>query len=211
MDSLTSLNEEFEVKPILNNDNNLVSLNIKSKIKDNKTNKYKSITIKILDSKLLLDEELTELTKYFNCGSEGSKGRAENKIFPFPVKFPSKLTLMYSGIVPEYKFYDNLSYENYKLIYGCSAYGSSAAENYKFNFKNEAIKHIKSKLLALNEILIKFANIIFDEYHLNITKYKTYSSLGLAIFRSNFYNINNNCSINIIKGNLEKEIRKAYF
>jgi len=52
--------------------------------------------------------------------------------------------------------------------------------------------------------------MIFDEYHLNITNYKTYSSLGLAIFRSNFYNINNN-KINIIKGNLEKEIRKAYF
>jgi len=57
MDSLTSLNDEFEVKPVLNDDNKLVSLNIKSKIKDTKTNKYKSITIKILDSKLLLDEE----------------------------------------------------------------------------------------------------------------------------------------------------------
>ena len=189
MDSLTSSNDEFEVKPVLNNDNKLVSLSIKSRIKDSKTGaKYKSITIKILDSKLLLDEELIELVKYF-------APPCDNKVLPFPDKFATKVTLNYSGCVPEYKFYEKLTYENYKLIY---------VENYQFNFKDEAIKHLKLNLIALNEILIKFANIIFDEYHLNITKYKTYSSLGLAIFRSNFYNISDNPKINIIKGNLEK-------
>jgi hypothetical protein len=76
MDSLTSLNDEFEVKPVLNNDNKLIYLNIKSRIKNSKTGggaKYKSITIKLLDSKLLLDEELNELTKYFNSATQDNK------------------------------------------------------------------------------------------------------------------------------------------
>jgi hypothetical protein len=57
--------------------------------------------------------------------------------------------------------------------------------------------------------LIKFANICYDEFGVNITKHKTYSGLSFYIYLSNFYNIDYN--ITMIKGGVESEIRKSYF
>ena len=64
-------------------------------------------------------------------------------------------------------------------------------------------------LLSLVEILLKFSKIVYEEYGLNITKFKTVSALSLQIYLSNFYD--DKYDIKLIKGSLEKEIRKGYY
>jgi len=50
---------------------------------------------------------------------------------------------------------------------------------------------------------------VYEEYGLNITKFKTVSALSLQIYLSNFYE--DKYDIKLIKGSLEKEIRKGYY
>jgi len=90
--------------------------------------KDKVIYIKILESKLLLDEDLDNLIKYFNC-----KLSKENILIKFPDRFVSKLTLNYIGSVPDYKIF-NSSF--YLLIYNISFYKIY----YLINFYNTLYK-----------------------------------------------------------------------
>lgn len=64
-------------------------------------------------------------------------------------------------------------------------------------------------MLSLLDILSKFAEIIFEQYGLNITSCKTISGLSFKLYISNFYNKNYN--IKLIKGGVEKEIWKGYY
>jgi hypothetical protein len=50
---------------------------------------------------------------------------------------------------------------------------------------------------------------VYSEYGLNITEFKTISGLSLHIYLSNYYKQKYN--IKLIKGNLETEIRSAYY
>ena len=59
--------------------------------------------------------------------------------------------------------------------------------------------------------MIKFNNNIYNKYNLNITKYKTLSGLALAIFTSSYIPYNLKTEVKMIKGELEREIRSAYF
>ena len=61
------------------------------------------------------------------------------------------------------------------------------------------------------EALIKFSDRIYNKYQLNITKYKTLSGLAIAAYRSSYLPDNLRTEIKIVKGELETEIRKAYF
>ncbi len=192
MDSLSR--KDFQVIPIIKEDNSLVSLNIKKKIsiknsKGKLISQYK--TIKLLDSNLILNGSLRMLSKIFN--SKVEKGY-------FPYKFISENTLNYKGNVPHIKFFDNITINEYNKLFPV---------NTEYSVRTETKKYLNSDLLSLNEIMIKFAKMIFNDFNLNITKYKTISSLSLQIFLSNYYNLNSN--ITIIKGNVEEEIRKSYF
>lgn len=136
----------------------------------------------------MLNDSLRNLAKEFNCYT--LKGH-------FPYKFINEKTLRYQGSVPAYNYFTGLTESEYKKLY---------LQNNDFSIKFESLKYLKSDLLALSEIMIKFANIIFKEYGLNITKLKIISGLSLYIYLSNFYNIDHN--IMIIKGGIEKEIKK---
>jgi len=57
----------------------------------------------------------------------------------------------------------------------------------------------------------KFWINIFNEYNLNITKFKTLPSLSLGILTSNFYNKVKNLNIIMIKDKVEEDIRQPYF
>jgi hypothetical protein len=59
------------------------------------------------------------------------------------------------------------------------------------------------------KIVDKFSSIIFDEFSLNITNFKTISALSLNIYIINYYK--NEFNIKLLNGGIEQEIRKAYF
>lgn len=195
IDALTR--EDCKVKPIIKEDGSLISLKIIKKVNLKGTefvnnNKTKTRTINVYDSALMLNDSLRNLCKHFEC--HNIKGY-------FPYKFINYNTLMYCGQPPVYELFNttDLSLSDYNKLY---------PKNYEFSVKFETLRYLKLDLLALYEIMIKFSNIIFEEYGLNITKYKTISGLSLYIYLSNFYDINHN--IIKIKGGIKKEIKKAY-
>ena len=79
-----------------------------------------------------------------------------------------------------------------------------------WSFRDESLKYLINDVESLREVLLKFANEIYELYDVNITKYKTLPSMALAIFLSNFYSRNKN-PIKIIKGDVERNIREAYY
>jgi len=77
--------------------------------------------------------------------------------------------------------------------------------------KHEALKYLESDVLGLLEVMLKFNDKIFNLYSLNITNYVTAPKLAVGIFTSNFMSKSNDLNIKMIRGNVEKDIRSAYF
>lgn len=144
--------------------------------------------ITFLDSYLLLPSSLKNLSKSFSV--------AKPKDI-FPIFFNN---INYQGLVPDIKYFKNLSLENY--------------ENYKnqflnkiWKFKEEAIKYCELDCISLSQILSKFNKLIYNKFHLNIIDYPTLPSLAFSIFRSSYYK---NEVIHQISGNIDKDIRLSY-
>ena len=57
-----------------------------------------------------------------------------------------------------------------------------------FHFKDEAIKYYELDCLTLYQIILKFSQLIWDHFEIQITKYPTLSSLAFGIFRTHFIN-----------------------
>jgi len=72
---------------------------------------------------------------------------------------------------------------------------------------NETIKYCEKDCISLYQILIKFNELIFKFFNLNIHKYPSLSSLAFAIFRSNFLEID---TIPQLTAQIEKDIRQSY-
>ena len=170
---------------------------IKPKWKDNK---ILSITIlntktktkfKILDSIQMLNGSLDSLCKSFNI---------VNKKGIFPHSFVNKDNLFYIGDTPSYHYFKNMPVSLYNQI-----------NNSNWDLKSEALKYLHSDVLGLLEVMTKFNEKIFNLYSLNITNFVTAPKLAAAIFTSNFYKNSDDLKIKMIRGNVEKEIRQAYF
>jgi len=104
--------------------------------------------------------------------------------------------------VPSINYYESLDLKDYNKL--CSQY----LEN-NWSVKKETLKYLELDLRSLLELLLKFSEIVYSEYGLNITEFKTISGLSLHIYLSNYYKQKYN--IKLIKGNLETEIRSAYY
>jgi len=130
------------------------------------TAKGSKYQLTFMDSLLMLPSSLRKLCKSFNV-------ETVKTIFPFKLD-----DINYKGPVPDIKFFDNISPEEYK--------------EYRFtykkiwDFKEEAIKYCSIDCIALYQILNKFNQLIFDQFKINIVKYPTLSSLAFAIFRTHF-------------------------
>nr|QWO71437.1 DNA polymerase [Termitomyces sp. T123] len=204
LDALTQGNLEselFKLKPIIKDDNTLVSLDISKLIEVEKTVKHKNKikikkikqkrTITIFDSALLLPNNLRKLAVDFNCSVE--KG-------VFPYKFVNKENLLYKGVTPDFNYFTDLSFKDYNKLY---------PNGYLFDLKSECLNYLSKDLTTLREILEKFGQMVYSNFGINITSCKTISGLSLKIFLSNYYKLDYN--IREIKGSIEKEIRKAYY
>lgn len=156
---------------IIENNKQLISIKI---IYGNK-NYY----IKFFDSYLLLPLSLRKLANTFNV--ETKKGN-------FPHKFVKKENLNYFGILPEYKYYSELSYEEYLNL-----------DQNNWSLKESSLEYLESDLLSLYQVLEYFNNYIYENFKLNITEFLTLPSLSFGIFKSSFY-----------KGNLVQIVDAKY-
>jgi len=137
----------------------------------------------------LIKSNLSNILKTFDC-------KVQKGVFPY--NFMNSDNLFYIGNKPEKKYYENISLKNYNEI-----------PNNNWNVKDETLRYLKSDIEGLLEILLKFSKNIFENYSLNISNYPTLPSLSLSIYTSSFYNESN--KIKMIKGQVEKDIRKSYF
>lgn len=207
-DSLTKDEEgnKFKLKPIIKEDNTLISLKISAEVVVEKKvtvyNEYKDKveevkfikekrSITLLDSSLFLPNTLRKLALDFNCSVD--KGY-------FPYTFVNKYNLGYKGETPHVKYFTELSKIDYIKLF---------PEGYLFDMRDECLNYLKKDLITLLEIMTKFSQSVYEYFGINITTCKTISGLSLKIYLSNFYKLGFN--FKQIKGRIESEIRKAYF
>ena len=174
--------DHIDIKPKWK-DNKILSITIK-----NNANKCK---FKILDSIQLLNGSLDSLCKSFEI---------VHKKGIFPHNFINKDRLFYIGHTPNFHYFKNMPLTLYNKI-----------KSDHWNLKHEALKYLESDVLGLLEVMLKFNDKIFNLYSLNITNYVTAPKLAVGIFTSNFMSKSNDLNIKMIRGNVEKDIRNAYY
>lgn len=130
------------------------------------TIEYGKFKIKLLDSLQLIKGDLGNILISFICGIQ--KGY-------LPYSFIKKENLYYIGDKPSQSYYSNITDLEYFKI-----------PNKDWDLKKETLNYLKSDLEGLLEALTKFSRLIFDEYNLNITKFKTLPSLSLGVYTSNY-------------------------
>ena len=151
---------------------------------------YQDFKITLLDSLQLFKGSLDSVLKSFNC--ETQKGQ-------FPYSFVNKDNLNYIGDKPSKNFFNNISEKEYKNI------------ETKWDLRKETLNYLKSDIEGLLEALTKFNDSIYNKYQLNITKFKTLPGLALAAYRSSYIPSHLIKEFKMVKGELEREIRKSYF
>ena len=147
-------------------------------------------TIIFKDSYLLLPMSLRNL-----CQSFGVTTQKTN--------FPFNLTdINYNGEFPSYEYWTGM--ELFEHNYLKEEFNKKGLV---WSFREESIKYCYTDCAALYEILIKFNELIFKEFSINIHGSLTLPSLSMKIFKIH-YMIKD--SIYQLLGNIEKDIRESY-
>ena len=163
LDTLTKLGS---CEPILNK-GKFISVKLSFKTKEN-NKKYYSLDFR--DSlQLWLLMSLRKLAISFGVVTQ--KGI-------FPHRFVHEDNLNYIGAVPAFNYFDGITQTEY--INYCKNF------NNNWSLRAEAIKYCKIDCISLHQILIKFNQLIFDNFKINIIKYPTLPSLSFAIYRTLF-------------------------
>ena len=162
-------------------DNRIISLTLK----------LNKIKITILDSLQLIPGSLDDILNSFNCKIKKGK---------FPYEFVNKDNLKYIGDKPFKNFYNGISELEYLDI-----------PQHNWDLKKQTLIYLRADVEGLLEALEKFNTTVYSKYKLNITSFKTLSSLALAIYRSSYLPDNILPDFKMIKGELEREIRTSYF
>ena len=179
---LKLLAELGTIEPLMR-DGKIININFRFQI-----NKDKIGLIKFRDSMLLLPDSLRNLAKSF--------GVEEKSHFPFKFVNDPNIDLNYIGKTPAFELFDYL----FPL-----SYDKMIVDNW--NLREEAIKYCIQDCISLYQIIMKFHELVYDKWSLNISKYSTISSLAFAIYRSNYLEAN---TIPKITGQMEVDIRKAF-
>ena len=97
--------------------------------------------------------------------------------------FPFKLyDIFYKGILPAFEYWTDISLEEYLgLNKKFGTYGDST-----WSFKDEAIKYCELDCKCLFEILIKFNELIFKHFSINIHNSLTLPALAMKIYKSKY-------------------------
>lgn len=171
-----------EIIPIIN-DNKFIEIKFK----------FYKYCLKFRDSFLLLPSSLEKLAKGFNVENKG--------VFPILFVNNDKIDLKYKGKVPPIESFVNMDSDKYTEY--CKSF-----QDQKWDLKIESVKYCNQDVVTLYQIIDKFANFIFDEIRLDISKYPTISSLSFGIFRCKF--LRDDCNIPIISGKMYNDISLSY-
>jgi len=110
--------------------------------------------------------------------------------------FVNENNLDYNGVIPDFTLFEGISHDEYDGI-----------TSYDWNLRNEAIRYCEKDCVSLFQIIIKFSELIFQLFNINIHKYPTLSSLAFGIFRTHFLEEN---IIPQLSGEIAKDIRQGY-
>jgi len=171
-----------KVQPIIYN-GKLMSVKVRLDIEG-----YRDKTIIFKDSYLLLPLALRKLCVAFSV--ETPKG-----YFPFLLT-----NIFYTGVIPKFEYWTGISLGEYN-IFKCD-HGTSM-----WNFRDEAIKYCQLDCKCLHEVLIKFNELIFNYFKVNINKSITLPALAMRIYKSQFMPDN---TIYQLLGKVEQDIRESY-
>ena len=172
------------IQPIIN-DNRFV--NTKFKFNDNK---YK---LEFRDSLLMLPVSLRKLAKTF---------QVEDKTI-FPYNFISEETIFnnYTGEVPQYKYFDNITEQEYNLY-------AKEFKDKPWNIRDQTLKYCVQDCVTLYQVLDKFFKQNFLINGVNGSDYVSLPSLNYANFRTKFLN---DFEIPVITGEMYDFIKNNYY
>jgi hypothetical protein len=173
-----------KVEPLLKN-GKLISIKVKIEGADKSDNK----TIVFKDSYLLLPNSLRQLCEAFKVDNPKSH-------FPFLLS-----NIYYSGIIPKFEYWTGISLSEYDGI----------AKDYigrkLWSFQLESIKYCKLDCLSLHQVLVKFNELIFNEFKVNIHGVLTLPSLAMKIYKTHYMPKD---TIYQLLGKPEFNIRQSY-
>lgn len=170
-----------KVKPLIFN-GKLISIKIKLNIEG-----FVGKTIIFKDSMLLLPKDLKSL-----CTSYG---------VPSKTNFPYLLNdTNYIGTLPHHLYWPGISELDYSNL-------AKEFQNKVWSFKDESIKYCIQDCIALHQVLVKFNELIFNEFKVNIQDVLTLPSLAMRIYKSGYMPDN---TLYQLLGPAEKDIRNSY-
>jgi DNA polymerase type B, organellar and viral len=170
------------VKPIIHNQR-IISIILNY----GKNYEYK---INFKDSYLILLSSLRNLCKSFKVNSPKSI---------FPHLFVNENNLNYIGLVPDFKYFTNVSKEDY--VEYCKQFSNN------WSLKIEAEKYCALDCISLHQVIYKFGEMVFNLFGRNMHHYPTLPSLAFAIFRAKFMSEE---TIPQLSGKIAKDIRSSY-
>nr|YP_009649293.1 DNA polymerase family B [Rhizopogon salebrosus]QDA23208.1 DNA polymerase family B [Rhizopogon salebrosus] len=165
---------------------------INIKLSYDNINAYK---ISFRDSYLILPASLSKLTKQFSVDNKG--------IFPYNFvndKFNTNINLNYIGKVPDFKYFINITIDQYNEY-------TELFNNKSWSLKEETIKYCLQDCISLYQIIDKFNDSIFNQFKLNIHKFPTLPSLAFGIYRAHYLN---EYPIPLISGQIFNDISKSF-
>lgn len=177
-----------KVRPIIR-DGRIINIAVDFGVSKYSKTKY---TLHFRDSYLLLPASLKDLAVNFNIGT--NKG-----IYPYSFVNNPDVKLNYKGPIPEFKYYDGITIEQYNEIY---------KSKYLFDLEYETKFYCELDCIVLYKVLKVFSKQIFELFSLDINKYPTLPSLAFAIYRSNF--MKDDFRIPLIDGSTYNDLKKAY-
>jgi hypothetical protein len=151
-----------------------------------KTNTGKTIQFK--DSYLLLPLSLRKLCKAFDV-------TVPKSYFPFNLT-----NINYVGVFPQFDLWTGITqtlYDSLKLKYKKSMW----------SFKEESVKYCKLDCKSLHQVLVKFNELVFNEFNLDIHTPLTLPSLAMKIYKTHYMPKD---SIYQLVGEVEQNIRQSY-
>lgn len=147
-------------------------------------------SIVLLDSIKLIPVSLEKALIAFNCNI--NKG-----ILPY--SFYSTDTLNYIGLKPDFKFYSKITINQWNDL---------PAE---FNAEKECIKYLQQDIYGLLELMCKFVDFYYKEFSYDVTQRSTLPGIAFDIWGNLFYEPKPNNEIKMLRGQIVKDIRSAYF
>ena len=115
--------------------------------------------------------------------------------FPFLLK-----NIFYSGVLPKFEYWTGITLSDYQII-------GKEFKNKMWSFQLESIKYCKLDCQCLFEILVKFNELIYHNFKVNIHKPLTLPALAMIIYKTHFMPKD---TIYQLLGKAEQDIRESY-